>query len=98
MSEEKITVLKTYYKQPGDVQDYDIGFTAWLAGLADTADSVTVTASTGITVDSYSLSGSVVKVWLSGGTANQRYVVTAALQTVGGRTKEGEIAIKVIEV
>lgn len=98
MSTEKIKALATYYKQPGDVQDYDIGFTAWLAALADTADSVTVTASTGITVDSYSLAGSVVKVWLSGGTALKQYVVTAALQTVGGRTKEAEIAIKVVEI
>ena len=92
-----MAILGKVVKQPVEVQDYDISFVDWLAALSDTASTHTVTAETGITVDSSTLTAGVVKVWLSGGTDGTTYKVTAQIVTAGGRTKEDEIKIKVRE-
>lgn len=90
--------LATFEKQPADLQDYDIDFTPYLADLADTATSHTVTADTGITVSPTTLSAGVVKVWVAGGTSGQKYKVTATINTTGGRIHQAEITIKVKEL
>ena len=91
--------LATFEKQPGEVQDYDIDFSTWLAAFshADTATSMTVTVDTGITMGTTSLTAGVVKVWLSGGTHGTSYKVTASITTAGGRVKADEVIIKVWE-
>ncbi len=89
--------LATFTKQPADVQDYDIDYNEWLTDLDDVSATHTVTAEAGITVSSFLLYG-IVKVWASGGTDGTKYKVTATLTTLGGRTKQSEITIKVKEV
>lgn len=93
-----MTILEKFTKQPADVQDYDIDFTEYLDGLTDTATSAVVDAEPGITVQSYTIIGKTVKVWLSGGVHLGRYKVTVRLTTTGGRTKEVEILILVREI
>lgn len=96
-----LTILETWEKQPGERQDYDIEFGEWLSRLGDSpaaSNPVSVTATPGITVVSYQLIGTFVKVWLEGGDAGKRYKVTATMTTQGGRIKQGEIAINVKEV
>lgn len=93
-----MTILEKFTKQPADVQDYDIDFTEYLDGLTDTAATADVTAEPGITVQSYTIIGKTVKVWLAGGVHPGRYKVTVRLTTAGGRTKEVEILILVREV
>ena len=92
-----MSILTTFFKQPNDVQDYDVDFTAWLAGFspADTGLSKSVSVDTGITLQSSVLNSGVVKVWLSGGTTGTTYKVTVALTTTGGRTKEVEFRVSV---
>lgn len=94
-----MATLARFTKQPGEVLDFDIDFRAWLADRDpdDSVASVTVSADTGITVDSYVLSSGVVKIWLSGGTDKTAYKVTATATTDSGRIKEGEITIMVKE-
>ena len=92
-----MAILKKWTKQPAEVQDYDISFTAWLAALSDTAASFTAAAETGISLDSSSMTAGVVKVWLSGGTNGTKYKVTATITTTAGRVKEDEILIDVVE-
>lgn len=92
-----MAILETFTKQPGETLDYDISFAEFLAGYADTGLSATVTAAAGITLDFFSLTQGVVKVWLSGGTTGQSYKVTVRLTTTGGRIKEDEIVIKIKE-
>lgn len=92
-----MAILKSFDKQPGEVQDYDISFADWLAALSDTAASFAVTAETGITLGDTSLTSGVVKAWLSGGVHGTRYKITASVTTAGGRTKEDEIMIRVKE-
>ncbi len=88
--------LQKFTKQPNDVLDYDIDFSDWLVS-GDEVESVTVTAETGITVDSTNITSEIVKIWLSGGTDGSSYKVTALAVTEGGRTKEKEFIIKIKE-
>lgn len=93
-------VLATFTKQPADVQDYDIDYSEYCGSFApaDTlAGDPVVTTDPGITVDSVSRVGSVVKVFLSGGTTGTTYKVTCRATTTGQRVKEVEIKIKVKE-
>lgn len=91
-------ILETYIKQPNEVQDYDIDFNEYLAGMGnDTITSHVVEADAGINVDTSLVINGVVKIFLSGGTDGGRYNVTARVTTAGGRVREGEIQIKVKE-
>ncbi len=71
-------------KEAAEVADYSVDFAAKL-GESEAIASRTVTAS-GVTKDSDSLSGSIVKVWLSGGTTGTLAKVTVTITTDGGRT------------
>lgn len=96
-------ILKKFTKQPAEVQDYDIDFSPWLAGLADEISSFTATSElegeTGIppTLQTSAQVGNRIKVWLSGGTNGSASKVTVRLTTTGGRLKEEEIVVKVKE-
>lgn len=81
--------------EPGATSD-------WLAtGETIAVDSetgeklITITADTGITVDSSAESDGKVTVWLSGGTAGENYKVACLITTSAGRTDERTILIKV---
>lgn len=93
-------ILDTFTQQPADILDYDIDYTDWLG--TDTLASHTVTADTGITIDTpaSSIWGSSlkVKVWVSGGTTATTYKITVTVVTAGGRTKQDEFRVKVREV
>lgn len=65
----------------------------WLQG--DTISSYTITAESGITVDSDSNTTKIVIVWLSGGTAGKVYDVACEVVTAGGRTDERTMKIRV---
>lgn len=95
---EKVT------KDPQAVLDYTFdwraytngtGKTDWLA-TGETISTKTITATTGITVNSSALSDSdtSVTVWLSGGTAGRDYVVGCEIATDGGRTDKRSIIVQ----
>ena len=84
--------------------DYVFDWTEWLAtGETIAVDSetgeklITITADTGITVDSWTEDDGKVTVWLSGGTAGINYKVACKITTSAGRTDERTIWIKVVE-
>lgn len=94
-----------FLKDPQAVLDYKFDWAAltngngssdWLAS-GETIASRTITAATGITVDSSSLTdtNTSVTVWLSGGTAGQEYTVTCKIVTSAARTDERTIMIQV---
>ena len=85
-----------YLKDPSAVLDYVFDWTEWLA-TGETITDHTITADTGITVDSSTESDGKVTVWLSGGTAGQNYKVACKITTSAGRTDERTIWIKVVE-
>lgn len=83
-------------KDPDDVLDYSIDFSAILAADADTIGSVVWTFPAGITKDSQGEDAGVVVVWISGGTAGERYEIGCRLTTVGGRVydRTAEISVR----
>lgn len=92
-------ILKTFTKQPAEVQDYDIDFTQYLESMGgDVAASHRSEVETGLTLSTSMLTGGVVKLFLAGGTAGKTYKVTVLLTTEAGRVREAEIAIKVREI
>ncbi len=92
--------IGTYTKQPYDVTDIDVDFSEWLAvRTGDTLVSATVSVDgTGMTVNpTVSLSDTVAKFWVSGGTDGTTYKVTLDVVTTFGRHKEVEVKVKVKE-
>ena len=96
--------LQNPLKDPSAVLDYVFDWTGWLAtGETIAVDSetgeklITITADTGITVDSWTEDDGKVTVWLSGGTAGINYKVACLITTTAGRTDERTIWIKVVE-
>ena len=88
--------LQNPLKDPSAVLDYVFDWTEWLATGETIADH-TITADTGITVDSSTEDDGKVTVWLSGGTAGINYKVACLITTSAGRTDERTIWIKVVE-
>ena len=88
--------LQNPLKDPSAVLDYVFDWTEWLA-TGETITDHTITADTGITVDSSTEDAGKVTVWLSGGTAGINYKVACKITTSAGRTDERTIWIKVVE-
>ena len=88
--------LQNPLKDPSAVLDYVFDWTGWLA-TGETIANYTITADTGITVDSPTEDAGKVTVWLSGGTAGINYKVACLITTTEGRTDERTIWIKVVE-
>ena len=88
--------LQNPLKDPSAVLDYVFDWTEWLA-TGETIDNYTITADTGITVDSSTEDTGKVTVWLSGGTADMTYRVECKITTNMGRTDERSIWITVRE-
>ncbi len=86
----------TFFKDPSAVLDYKYDWSDWLAG-GETISSKTVTAPTGITLDSSALADANTSVvaWLSGGTAGKYYDVVCRIVTSASRTDERTIRIRV---
>lgn len=84
-----------FTKDPDAVLDYRIDWTTWLDG--DSIVSSTWTAESGITIDSFTDSATNSTVWLSGGSAGERYAVTNSIVTTEGRKDDRTIRIRCIE-
>jgi hypothetical protein len=84
-----------YEKDPDAVLDYVIDWETWLSD--DVIDTSAWTADTGITMDSDSATTTTTTVWLSGGTAGYNYKVENRITTVGGRTDDRTLLIRVRE-
>lgn len=89
-------MLGTLQKRPADELDYDVNFEKWLTP-SDTITSVTaIVAPVGeLVVESTSIVGQIVKVWLAGGVLNKSYSVTVTVATSGGRIKQVEFNLRV---
>ena len=96
-----------FTKDPNAVLDYVFDWAAstngtgdsdWLAS-AETISTKTIASTTGITVDSSSItdSNTSVTVWLSGGTAGTDYEIACKIVTSASRTDERTITIMVRE-
>ena len=90
-------VLAWPAKLLGDVLDYSLDLTNWLADEGDTI-SGTPTASTvlsGLTIGALTVAGSVITVWLSSGATGATYGVNIAVVTAGGRTETFQVLLPI---
>jgi hypothetical protein len=80
-------------KDPQEVLDYALDWTARLAG--DTIATSSWVLPTGITKASDSHDVSTTKIWLSGGVEGTKYTLVNTITTTAGRTMNQSVAIKV---
>lgn len=102
--------MDVFLKQPRDVLDYDVDMASWFSSIpGDDIQGVAITI-TGVSEEvptlvagapphpEYTLIGAEpvrFKMWLSGGTDFEDYIVTCVVTTEQDRTKEVEFKVKV---
>jgi len=97
-----------YEKDPDAVLDYKVDLAALTNGSwgstdylqsGETISTATVTATTGLTVDSSAITdtNTSITAWLSGGTLNVTYEVTFHFTTSLNRTDDRTIKIRIIQ-
>lgn len=89
--------LQTFKKDPDAILDYGFDWSDWLAVHGDTITASTWTVPTGISEGANSRDATSVKVWLSGGTAGETYVISCKIVTSDDRTDERSLTIMVEE-
>lgn len=97
-------ILEKYTKQPAEFKDYDIDYSDWLAPISDTVQSALVTiecltspGDTALTCSTVFTTNTQVKMWIAGGTVDQRYKLTVRMTTAGGRVDESELIFNIKE-
>lgn len=85
----------TGIKDPNAVLDYPISFAAWLADIADTYASHTITVTGGLVLDSSSQAAGVITPILSGGTLKATASFTIHIVTMGGREDDRTFYLKI---
>lgn len=95
-------ILETYTKQPAEYKDYDVNYAEWLADQADALFDVTAAVEclstpndASLTVNHVDMTTTNCKLWVAGGTANEKYKITLNATTVGGRIDQSELIFKV---
>lgn len=96
--------LATFDKQPTEIKDYDIDYAPWLLPMGDTLDDVVPTVEcltdptdTSLECRSVVFTTTAAKFWMEGGTAGQRYKLTAKAFTVVGRLDESELIFTITD-
>lgn len=81
--------MSTAFKNPKDpdaILDYTANWATWLDG--DTISTSTWTVPSGITKVTDSNTTTTATIWLSGGTAGEKYEIKNTITTAGGRKDE----------
>ena len=86
---------RSFVKDPDAILDYEWDWSAWLG--VDTIASHTVTAATGLVVDTSEATTTAVTAWLSGGSVGQSYPVTCHVVTAAGREDDRTVTVTVME-
>jgi len=91
-------LLGVIIQQPSDTLDYDLDFSKWIGTSGDTVVSTVATSSpVGLSVSAVVASPTRVKVWISGGADGDEYSVEITSTTTGGRIKQDELAVRILE-
>ncbi|MGW6255425.1 phage fiber-tail adaptor protein [Streptomyces sp. NPDC055085] len=83
-----------YLKDPGDVLDYAVDWSLWLAA-GETISSSSFVVGAGITMNSSTNSTVKATVWLAGGTQGMAYQVTNTIVTSAARTAVRSFTVRV---
>ena len=99
------TVIETYtggpakptiLKDPNAVLDYSFDWTAYLAAISDTIESVEFVLDDGLVQVDFSHTTTMAVVWVSGGVPGTLRV-TCRITTVGGRVDDRSVFLKIVE-
>jgi len=82
-------------KDPDDVLDYSVDWSAPLALDADAISSSSWIVPSGLTRLSDTWNQTATVIWLSGGTAGESYLLTNRIVTTGGRTRDQSVQLPV---
>jgi hypothetical protein len=82
-------------KDPDETLDYSVDWTSWLDG--DSIATSTWIIPVGITKNSDTSTGTGTTIWLSGGTTGQTYRITNRVLTVGGRTSDQSLVVRMVD-
>jgi hypothetical protein len=80
-------------KAPGSILDYSVIWTDWLD--SDEIDTSTWSVPTGLTKVKDSKTVEISTVWLSGGTVGTTYSVVNTITTIGTRTQQKTVKVRV---
>jgi len=84
-------------KDPDEVLDYQLDWTARLDGDTISSSSWAVASGSGLTIDSDSETTTLTTVWLSAGTEGTTYTLTNTIVTAASRTMEQSVRIRIKE-
>ncbi len=82
-------------RQPDDDLDHSVDLTLWLAAVNDSLLSVAWSATGGLLIANLWVTGGVVTAWLSGFIVGATHLVKCEFTTVGGRTIELVVRVRV---
>lgn len=98
-------IIKTFLKQPAEIKDYDVDYSLWLTPMQDTLDNVEAKVEClddpddiSMVVERVSITTTLMKVWVKGGTDGYAYKVTLYAVSTGGRLDESELIFAVGEI
>lgn len=93
-----MAILGIVTKQPREVVDFDISYTAALAPRTDTlATKIVEVAPAGLTIQSSTIVGDKIKVIVAAGSTGVTYKVTVLATTTGTLVYEDEVTVIVEE-
>lgn len=88
-------MLKWDDKDPQDVDSFGIDWSERLSATSDTISTSDWIVPSGITEDSASNTTTTTTIWLSGGTDGEDYEIVNRIVTVGGRTLDQTVKLRV---
>jgi len=87
--------MTTYKKDPNATLDYTVDWSAWLTPIADTISGTPVwVLSSGLTKVSQSNTTTTATIFVSGGVLDETETVTCRISTVGLRTDDRTVNLK----
>ncbi len=87
--------LRWPFKDPDEVLDYTLDWSARLESDGDTISSVSWLIPSGITSPTQSNTDTTATAWVSGGTAGEEYEFRCRVVTAGGRTMDETVKLKI---
>jgi len=91
-------MMDIFRQQPEEILDYGVDLTKWIITGDSVISSIAKSSPSGLNTTVSNGTTSVPKVWVSGGVNDTEYKVTLTVITNGGRTKEFEFKIVVVEI
>ena len=85
----------SFKKDPDATLDYTVDWTEWLSAIADTITSSVWIADPSLVVVSNYFAGGKATAFISGGVLETSVVITNRITTVGGRTDDRSITLKI---